>query len=447
MRLVIVSNRLPMTFEYQNETLTSRPSTGGLATGLNAFITHLKKKEHANVIWVGCPGGPEEQQEAIENQLMSTTFKPIFLPKKIESLFMNGFCNQVLWPMFHELSPFMKQDDEIAWLSYKQANDIFYQSLITVLHPDDVVWIHDYHLFLLPALLRAKFPSLKIGFFLHIPFPKPQYFKHLYPTIQQELLNGVLGANVIGFHVQDYLNNFSKCCFDLLNAHSTTKLITAPMGIDFDFFNQGLNLNQFKMNDVKTILSVDRLDYSKGAASKLQAYRYFLEKHPEWQHRVVLTLIVAPSRQTIQAYQQTKTEIEQLVIEINKQFGCDTWLPIQYDYNIFSLDKLRTLYSTADIALITPLKDGMNLVAKEYIASRLNTGVLILSRHAGAAKELTDAIIVDPSNIQEIASAIHQALIMNPKQQKHNLDLMQRHLRRYNVIQWGNDFINHLTFP
>ena len=446
-RMIIVSNRLPVTFEYKENTLKRITSIGGLATGLNAFVEHFKQEQSGEVIWVGCPSGPEEQQHVIQNQLSSSIYKPVFLNNKLESLFVDKFCNQVLWPVFHDLSDLMYPANGTEWHSYKEANLLFYHTLAPLLQPGDLVWIHDYHLLLLPKLLRKKFPLLKIGFFLHTPFPTPEHFQSLSANIQKELLHGVLGANVIGFHIEEFKKNFSAACMHSLDSEQVlhcAKLLAAPMGIDFDFFHNRLNRKKAMSTKLKTLLSVDRLDYSKGISHKLQAYLLFLEAHPEWHYRVSLRLIVAPSRVKIKAYLFTKAEIEQSVYEINERFGGNGWLPIIYDYNIYSLERLNELYSGSDIALITPIKDGMNLVAKEFIASKSDTGVLILSKNAGAAKELTHAILVDPYNIQDISSAIKQALDMTPKQQKKNINSMQLHLRENNVSSWGNDIIHQI---
>src|SRR3989338_3985405 len=468
MRLIIVSNRLPVTIKKDSETVAWHPSLGGLATGLNAFVRRFKEEtltETLGVGWVGKEFRADETYE-VESTLKKLSCHPVFLSKQQRKYFYNKFCNGMLWPLFHQLPQDFYENGagtKYAWKHYQEVNQLFCEKLTHIICPDDIVWIHDFHLFLLPQLLRNHFPQQAIGFFLHIPFPSFAYFNKLPALYKTSILEGILGADLIGFHIQSYKNNFLDCLLHLLGPKLQNgnvvidkrliKLSAEPMGIDFQYFHdaiQDINIKKLKRKLeksfalLKTMISVDRLDYTKGLVNKLQAYETFLSTYPAWRGRVSLILIVAPSREQLSTYQSIKKEVEQYVEQINFRFGTLGWLPVLYRYKSFTAKQLIVLYSLADVALITPLIDGMNLVAKEYVAVKSHAGVLILSETAGAAKELPEAILVNPNRGEEIVLAIKEALEMQKVRQFKALNCMQAYLKKNDVAKWGTRFIHML---
>ena len=365
--------------------------------------------------------------------------------------------------MFHYF-PTYAVFEEDYWQQYKRVNEKYCQTITDIARPGDIVWIHDYHLMLLPQLLRERVPQLTIGFFLHIPFPSFEIFRLLPRKWRTQILQGLMGADLIGFHTQEYSEYFLRCVERLLKYEHqmgeiftedrVTRVDTFPMGVDFAKFQEAAaseevaqQCKQLKqtLGDLKIILSVDRLDYTKGILHRLRGYEHFLEKHPQWRSKISLVLIVVPSRVGVEHYQEMKKQIDELVGRINGRFGRISWSPILYQYRTLIFNPLVALYCIADVMLVTPLRDGMNLIAKEYLASRRNqTGVLILSEMAGAAKELTEAIMVNPNNIEEISDALQDALEMPANEQQRRNKAMQTRLQRYNLDRWAGDFLQTL---
>ena len=459
MRLIIVSNRLPVTIiESPSKGLEIQQSIGGLATGLNSFLrAYTRSQADAQYQWVGWPGidGPAEKQDQIKDRLAKLNCHPVFIPKELSDAFLSGFCNNTLWPLFHHL-PAFAGFDAAHWEAYQKVNALFSEKIAEILQPGDMLWIHDYHLFLLPGLLHQQFPGLKIGFFLHIPFPTNNNLQLLPESCRKALLKGLTGCDLIGFHTEEYLRNFKDTFTRQVGAlPEEIKLETRPMGVDFEQIQttartQAPSEYQDHLlshtENQKLILSVDRLDYTKGITQRLNAYQEFLLESPVWQRKIVMILVVAPSREEVGHYQSTKKEIDELVGRINGKFGDFTWSPIIYLYRTFTQAQLVELYSLCDIALITPLKDGMNLIAKEYLAARVeSTGVLILSKNAGAAKELSGSIIIDPNSVDSMAKGIKQAVEMNTAEQKQRMQIMQQSLKQNNVARWGMEFVKSLS--
>jgi len=464
-RLVIVSNRLPFTVEQRDGQIEFKESAGGVATGLKSLLetmqdSLLRKPEYC---WVGWPGATvsEEQKPAVLDRARAEYRScPVFLSEEDFDKFYEGFCNKTIWPLFHYF-PATAQYDENYWLQYKKVNEAFCATLLEVIGPDDVLWIHDYHLMLLPSLVRKRLPKIGIGFFLHIPFPQFEIYRLLPAQWRREILEGLLGADVVGFHTQDYAKYFLGCVQrilgykqklgQLLLDRRIVKVGAFPMGVDFGRFHGAAlspEVQQEKQQlrksfgDTKIVLSVDRQDYSKGIIHRLEGYQSLLEKQPQWRGKVTLLMIVVPSRIGIQDYQGTKAHLEELVGKINGRFGAIDWAPIIYQYRSVPFETLVALYAMSDVALVTPLRDGMNLVAKEYIASRTDkTGVLILSEMAGCAKELADAILINPNHREEIAEALKLALEMRRQEQTQRIRLMQSRLRRYDVSRWATEFV------
>ena len=467
-RLLIVSNRLPFTVTQTEGRLEFQESTGGLVSGLSAYLDSLKGFTFAesNYIWLGWPGltvNEGHHAELKTRALADFNAYPVFLSESAMDKFFHGFCNKTIWPLFHYF-PSLTTFDEELWQHYVSVNQAFAETVLEILHPDDLVWIHDYHLMLLPKILRERVPHVLSGFFLHIPFPVIEVFRLLPRRWGESILEGLLGADLIGFHTHDYTQAFLKCALRMLGYDHSIGIIrvgsrivkadTLPMGIDFDRYHQAAQSSSVQaaraklaepLTNVRVVLSIDRLDYTKGIINRLRGFELFLERNPEWHDRVVLSLIVVPSRVGVQQYQQTKKQIDELVGQINGRFGGIQWTPVVYQYRYLPLEPLVTWYTVSDIALVTPLRDGMNLVAKEYVAARTDqTGVLILSEMAGAAKELGEAIIISPNSIEEIADALKQALEMPTAEQMRRMRVMQTRLKRYNVVRWANDFIQTL---
>ncbi|RPH37729.1 bifunctional alpha,alpha-trehalose-phosphate synthase (UDP-forming)/trehalose-phosphatase [bacterium] len=469
-RLVVVSNRLPFTITTLDKELRFSESAGGLVSGLSSYLQSLASmanspREH---LWVGWPGAtiPQEMQARVEEQARSRFYAlPIFFNQKEMDEFYFGFCNKTIWPLFHYFPSYTSYSAE-TWDQYRTVNERFAEALSAVLRPGDRIWIHDYHLMLLPSLLRARLPEASIGFFLHIPFPSFEIFRLLPGKWRREILEGILGADLVGFHTYDYTQHFLQCVLRILDRDHNLGLIrlpthvvtvqTFPMGIDYEGFQETAHqeavVQESKalkkaLHGSRIILSVDRLDYTKGILNRLRAFEHLLHRHPQYHGNVVLVVVVVPSRVMVDQYETMKRQIEEMISRINGKYGNIHWTPIIYQYRYLPMDRLVALYNASEVALVTPLRDGMNLVAKEYLACRVDkTGVLILSEMAGAAKELGEAVIINPNDTEEVADAMHEALEMPRGEQKRRNLIMQSRLRRYNVHRWAEDFISQLQF-
>ena len=437
-RLVIISNRLPVTIDKKDGALFFHPSAGGLATGLNSL------KDHYERIWIGWPGtvpNSKEEAEGVEKNLEKDGLIPVFLTQNEIDAYYEGFSNKTIWPHFHYFTQFTNYDED-CWEAYKKVNNKFLQVLKKHLKPDDLVWVHDYQLMLLPGMVRAAYPNQSIGFFLHIPFPSFEIFRIL--PWREEILQGLMGADQIGFHTYGYMRHFLSAAYRILGIEQNfgklaveNRIINVdvfPMGIEYDKYAfpekllDGINLaskvSNFLAKNRKLIISIDRLDYTKGIPQRLRAYREFLNRNPAFHDQVTLMLIVVPSRSNVDQYQELKSEVDTLVGQIDGEFRSFRWSPIQYYYRPFEFADLCALYKSADIAMITPLRDGMNLVAKEFVASKEESkqGVLILSEMAGAANELTDALLINPQDTNEMVVAIEKAIVMPLEEQKERLE-------------------------
>ncbi len=460
-RLVILSNRLPVTIDKKDGALFFHPSAGGLATGLNSL------KDHYERIWIGWPGtipNSKEESQRVEKNLKKDGLIPVFLTKNEIDAYYEGFSNKTIWPHFHYFTQFTKYNEDF-WEAYKKVNEKFLAVLQRHLKPNDLVWIHDYQLMLLPGMVRKAFPNQSIGFFLHIPFPSFEIFRIL--PWREEILLGLMGADQIGFHTYGYMRHFLSAAYRILGIEQNfgklavdNRIINVdvfPMGIEYDKYafperhldgvNIATKISNFLSKNRKLIISIDRLDYTKGIPQRLRAYREFLYENPEFHDRVTLMLIVVPSRSNVDQYQELKSEVDTLVGQIDGEFRSFRWSPIQYYYRPFDFADLCALYKSADIAMITPLRDGMNLVAKEFVASKEESkkGVLILSEMAGAANELTDAILINPQDSNEMVAAIERAIVMPLEEQKDRLEKMQARLKKYDVKHWAKTFIAEQT--
>ena len=467
-RIVIVSNRLPFTVVQDGEGIQFNESAGGLATGLRALLTSGQSSlaRESEYMWVGWPGNTisEETRDKVRAKALSEySCCPVFLSEQDVENFYQGFCNETIWPLFHYFPTYARYDDAY-WQQYRKVNESFSVTLREAIRPGDKVWIHDYHLMLLPHLLRKVLPDIRIGFFLHIPFPQYEIFRLIPAKWRREILEGLLGADLIGFHTHDYGEYFLRCVQRILgHGHQMGQLVVRdravkvgafPMGVDFRKFHDAATHAEVQrereelrkpLGDSRIVLSVDRQDYSKGILHRLQGFEAMLESNPDWHGKVTLIMLVVPSRIGIADYEGMKKRIEELVGKINGRFGTLSWAPINYQYRSLPFQSLVAMYSMSDVALVTPLRDGMNLVAKEYVASRHDkTGVLVLSEMAGASKELPEAIIINPNNREEIADALKTALEMPREEQMRRNTIMQNRLRRYDVARWAMDFLVEL---
>jgi trehalose 6-phosphate synthase/phosphatase len=467
LRLVVVSNRLPFTASSKDDKLVFHASPGGLVSGLTAYLESSKQNSsNGDYLWVGWPGieVDEGSQEKLRSKAAKQHAWPVFIDDKTMDGFYHGFCNSTIWPLFHYFPTYAKFDEN-DWVQYVKVNEIFRDSLLKILRPNDTIWVHDYHLMLLPRLLREAMPDVPIGFFLHTPFPSYDVFRTLPTKWRRNILEGILGADLIGFHTIDYTQHFLRCILRilgiennfgqaLLDGERAVRIDTFPMGIDYGQIRDSVKNESVqhearalrdRVGNVKIILSLDRLDYTKGIKHRLEAYATFLERYPEWLRRVVLMLSVVPSRLGSERYEEMKEEIDKLVGRINGKFGAIDWSPIVYRYRFLPYHQLLSLFAMSDVALVTPLRDGMNLIAKEYVASRADQkGVLILSEMAGASRELGEALIINPNDESEIVDALKTALEMPEEEQIRRNQVMQNRLGRYDVIRWGQDFTGKL---
>lgn len=461
--LIVVSNRLPISISREKDgTFTYNHTNGGLGTAISSL------KTDGGHIWIGWPGLPsddlsEQEKEQIATELFKKFhYVPVFQTKQQIADFYEGYSNDTLWPLIHYF-PEKATYQAKFWEAYQQVNQLYLEAVETYAKSDSTIWVNDYHLMLLPEMLRQSLPDTRIGFFLHTPFPSYELFRQL--PERSELVKGLLGADLLGFHIYDYARHFISSANRLLGASSSNGMIeydgrhiqvdTYPIGIDYDRFITQLHSreSQKELKELeahyagkKLIVAIDRLDYSKGILERMRGFEMFLSQHPEWQGKATLYMIEAPSRTEVPAYRELRDDVELMVSRINGMYGTASWTPIIYLFQNFGFDKIAPLYHRSEVALITPLRDGMNLVAKEYLACKENVpGVLILSETIGAADELIDAIQVNPNNTQQVADAILEALTMPKPEQRKRLKRMQKRIKEYSVQRWGNDFISDLS--
>ena len=468
-KTIIVSNRLPLQLKLEDEKLKVTSSIGGLATGLKSVHSE------GNGLWIGWSGLTEDElnddlskkvNQAISKEKCATV--PL-TQYDIDEYYL-GFSNKTLWPLFHYFMEYAEFESD-QWEAYKTVNQKFADVVLKHANDDDMIWVHDYQLLLVPQLIKEKKPNLTIGFFLHIPYPSYEIFR-VFPW-REELLKGMLGSDLLGFHTYDYERHFLSSVKRILRLDvkfneiyyedRVVKVDSFPMGIDYDKFHQAATIHHNKSHfeyselhqrledhiqanaDTKLILSIDRMDYTKGIPNRIRAFEYFLKKYPQFKEKVRLVMLAVPSRSDVPQYILLKRETDELVGRINGQFGTVNWTPIWYFYRSMPFENLIDLYTSSSIALITPIRDGMNLVAKEYVASRTNKdGVLILSEMAGASKEMNEALLINPNNFEQIAETIKKAIEMPLEEQQKRMGILQKRLQRYSVEKWANEFMKSL---
>ena len=458
-KTIIVSNRLPVKTQHIDGLISFKPSDGGLATGLSSIY------RQGNNIWIGWPGTFIEdaaQEQQIEDSLSSLNLVPAFLTQQEIENYYGGFSNGILWPICHYMPSYATYREEY-WEAYKAVNYKFANIVLANAKTGDTIWVHDYQLLLVPQLVREQMPELNIGYFHHIPFPSYEVFRQI--PWRDRLLEGVLGADLIGFHTYDDIRHFISAVTRVLGLSSSVNQLMVnnrpvivdafPMSIDYQRFVElttdekvqgNIGKTRQVLHEARMILSVDRLDYSKGILQRLQAFDLLLKTHPEYKEKVSLFMIVVPSRDRVGPYRKLKKEIDRTVSNINARYQTLGWQPIFYLYRSITPELLSAMYQTADVCLVTPLRDGMNLVSKEYVASRTDEkGVLILSEMAGASKELSEAMIINPNDVTGLAHAIASALEMPIEEQQERMQGMRRTVEKFNIHHWVTLFMQRLT--
>ncbi|MFN8638605.1 MAG: bifunctional alpha,alpha-trehalose-phosphate synthase (UDP-forming)/trehalose-phosphatase [Dehalococcoidia bacterium] len=455
-RAVLVSHRLPVTLPAGGASLL-QPSAGGLATGLNGY--------HAagDSVWIGWPGDLDalspETRIQVDEHLDARRLVPVVVPAELAARYV-AYANRVLWPAFHYFQDRLPIEDP-GWAAYEAVNRLFAEAVARVVRPGDTVWVHDYQLLRLPALLRQLAPDLGIGFFLHIPFPSPDVFQVI--PQRKLLLQGVLGADLLAFHTAEYQRHFANAVQQTLGIEADThslrvggravRLGAFPIGIDADAFDGMARSPEVRAatsarreTAVRTIAGIDRIDYSKGLLHRLHAFRLLLQTHPELHERVRLLQIGVPSREQVPDYPAHRRDIEELVGKINGEFGTWDWTPVHWVARAIPREEIVSVYASADVMAVTPLRDGMNLVAKEFVASRPDLeGTLVLSELAGAAAELPEAIQVNPFDVPALAEAFYLALTMAPEERRNRMRRMRTRVMQNTTERWVHGLSDALT--
>jgi len=504
-RLIVVSNRLPVTIKKNTESgeWEFSMSSGGLVSALSGC------KKQMDFTWIGWPGldVPEGEREHVTKRLMEEySCLPVYVEDEIADKHYNGFSNSILWPLFH-YHPGEMLFDESHWLAYRETNLLFAEAVRKEVKSGDIVWVQDYHLMLLPMMLRSliEAPSehesstlqemkeiksglnlttdrkkdieqggrtldgksskgqVRIGFFLHTPFPSSEIYRIL--PVRKEILLGVLHCDLIGFHTYDYARHFLSSCARVLG------LATMPNGVEFDgryahvgTFPIGIEPMQFsealerpavqsriaeleqRFKGVKIVVGIDRLDYIKGVPQKLHALETFLNNNPSMVGKVVLVQVAVPSRGDVEEYQNLRASVNELVGRINGKFGTVEFMPIHFMHKSIPFNEMCALYAVSDACLISSTRDGMNLVAYEYIACQQKRhGSLILSEFAGAAHSLNGSIIVNPWNTDDIANGLYQAMSMDGETRALNHEKLYKYITKYTAAYWGTSYVNELV--
>ena len=453
--LINVANRLPVTVGE-----TFKKSSGGLVAALDGLSTD----EYA-LQWIGWPGSeiaPPRQREV--EQVLSDQYRslPVFLTADQQRGFYEGFSNSAIWPLLHYMPSKFRYDPD-WWADYHEANRLFCEKVCAVARDGDLVWVHDYQLMLLPAMLRERMPGLRIGFFLHTPFPSYEVFR-CNPK-RNDLIAGLLGADLVGFHTFGYMRHFRSSTLRLLGIESeitrirhdgrATRLGVFPIGINARKFDEQLDqpeltqqVETFRRNfqEKRIVLSVERLDYTKGILHRLDAIDEFLARHADQRDRIKFIFVSVPSREGVEEYQALREAVESRVGHINGRYTTLTNAPVHFIHGSVNALELTALYALADVGLVTPLVDGMNLVAKEFVAcQRDEPGALVLSEFAGAAEELFNALIVNPYDTGAVADAIAAALEMPPEEKASRMAAMRERVVQVDAQAWARAFVNELS--
>jgi trehalose 6-phosphate synthase/phosphatase len=472
-RLLVVSNRLPVSMKEDSGHLTAAPSSGGLVSALNPILA-----EYGGT-WIGSTGtasGGEAHDVQVRRVLSgaargtSVRYLPVFLSEEEQTNFYEGFSNEILWPLFHDLQSRCNFAPRY-WEFYQRVNRLFAKATLKASRADDVIWIQDYQLMDVARQIRQKRPQGLLAFFMHIPFPAPDIFEKL--PWRRTILEGLLEHDLLGLQTPRDERNLIACIRTFLPTAQverayeyrrvtyrsrTSRIQAFPISVDFKQFAQeaasaevGRRATEIRkqLNNVHIAIGVDRLDYTKGIPERLRAFARLIRDYPSRRGHISLYQVVVPSRESISGYRRLMHEIEQLVAHINGEYSQPGWVPIHYVHRSVPRKELLALYRAASLALITPLKDGMNLVSKEFCASRTeNDGVLVLSEFAGAAPELQrGALLVNPYDELAVAAALDRALAMEPAEQRRRMMRMRVWIRRHDILHWRDSFFAALNDP
>jgi trehalose 6-phosphate synthase/phosphatase len=459
-RLILISNRLPITVKPLGQSLVVERSSGGLATGLRG------PHERSGGVWIGWPGDVSgldaAQRAALDVQLRELRCVPVDLSAAEVSKYYDGFSNAVLWPLFHYLLDRIPPHSQ-EWDVYRAVNERFADAVAREWQPGDLVWVHDYQLVLLPRMVRARIPQATIGFFLHIPFPASEVLRIL--PWREQVLEGMLGADLIGFHTYTYRSHFSSAVLRVLGIPTdgdridldgrASRLGVYPIGVDAKTFT-ALACEPDVLRDAASIraetrserilLGIDRLDYTKGIPRRLLAFERLLQREPRWRGKIRLVQIAVPSRDAVPSYQDFRRQVDELVGRINGAYSTVDWVPIHYVHRSLDARHVVALYRAADVMLVTPLRDGMNLVAKEFVTARSDEdGVLVLSELAGAAAEMGEALQVNPYDIDGMAQAFAEALTMPDEEKRIRMRALRERIASRDVHHWAAGFLDSLA--
>jgi len=445
--ILVVSNRLPVTCQEGPDGLEKKASSGGLVSAMDPIL-----REQGGT-WVGWPGS--ECAVSVDQLSEDSPYRLVPVPlsqAEIDEFYL-GFCNSTLWPLCHSIVDRVTYDHE-QWEVYEEVNRRFADATLVARGGERLIWIHDYQLMRMPLHLRRAAPAARLAFFLHFPFPSYHIFRLL--PWDRDLLRGLLACDLIGFHVPAYVTNFLDCVERLLGCRvdrqaglieygsRTVRAAAFPLGIDFELFAARAKVapSDPDLGKHRIVLGVDRLDYTKGIPDRIRAFERLLERHPEHQERVVLLQVAVPSRAEVPEYQALKREIDEEVGRVNGRFATATWSPIQYLYRSVTPEVLTGLYRDAEVALITPIRDGMNLVCKEFVACQVrDPGVLVLSRMAGAAETMPEAMLINPYDLEGTADAVHRALNMEVNERRTRMTALRQRERRHDVHAWVEQFL------
>src|ERR1700731_3835389 len=458
-RLLVVSNRLPLTLrKAEDGHWTTERSSGGLASAMNPIL-----RDNGGD-WIGWAGSSGQEDQAERNSVLQEwaqkeRYFAVELPEDVATGFYEGYSNQTLWPVFHNFPSQLKFDAK-DWQAYIEANRIFCRAVVDRYKQGDLVWVHDYQLMLLPQMLRAELPDAAIGFFLHIPFPSSEIFPIL--PRREELLQGLLGADLVAFQTHGHLQQFRAALLRVLGLESKIaevavggrpiRLEAHPIGIAPEQYTDLLSHDETtaqlhaewaaRYRGRRVLLAVDRLDYTKGIPERLRAFAHLLRSSSELREKVVLIQVAVPTREGIETYQDLRTEVNQLVGEINGKLGTPGWTPVVYINRSIERAELVALYQLADVCWVGSLRDGMNLVAKEYVACKAEgDGVLVLSEFAGAAAEMGEALLINPFDEERTASTIERALALEEEERRQRMKRLHDRILRNDVFRWGDRFL------
>ncbi len=454
-RLIVVANRLPLRRVGPSAAARWEQSPGGLVTAVEPILRQV------GGAWVGWTGAPGRSPRAFMHEGMRVT--PVPLSEREVDGFYHGFSNRTLWPLYHDAIR-TPEFNPAWWEPYEEINRRFAAKAAKTARPGDLVWVHDYQLQLVPAMLREMRPDLRIGFFLHIPFPPEELFAWL--PQREAIVRGLLGADVVGFQTYANAMNFARAAREYAGAEGAAgeldfegrvvRAASYPISIDFGWFDtaaaspeaarESQQLRQRVGSARKIILSVDRLDYTKGIDARLLAFESLLKSGRVSPEKCVFIQIAVPSRESVREYEAIRTRVEQIVGRINGEYSAPGRVAVHYFRRSLPREELVPYYRAADVMLVTPLRDGMNLVAKEYVACRPdNGGALVLSEFAGAAREMRRALLVNPRDIEGMARTILDALNQRRSDARQRMAILRTVVRRHDVFEWAENFLNSLA--